>query len=91
MTTLILILLLLAAAFGVLGAVLKVALVLVLAFALAVVVAAWAGVWWLRSRLRAVERELLRRAREEERRRNAVDIRRGRNEARGDPPALGGR
>ena len=55
---LVLILLLLAAMAGVLGAVLKVAFVLVLAFVLAVVVIGALSYYWLRNRVRAFSREI---------------------------------
>ena len=54
----VLIVLLLAAMAGVLGAVLKVAFVLVLAFVLAVVVIGAIGYYWLRGKVRAFSREV---------------------------------
>lgn len=58
MITFILILLLVAAVFGVLGAVLKVALILVLSFVLATSLMLWAGWWWFRNRMQAFQRDL---------------------------------
>jgi hypothetical protein len=52
------ILLLVAAMAGVLGAVLKVALTLMLAFVLAVLVIGAVGYYWLRGRVRAFSREM---------------------------------
>ena len=86
MITFILILLLVAAVFGVLGAVLKVALILVLSFVLATTVMLWAGWWWFRNRMQAFQRDL----ELEARRRGAVDARPVRNEADDDRPELGG-
>jgi len=88
--TFILILLLLAAIFGVLGAVLKIALVLILSLVLVTAVLVWAGWWWVRSRMRGLERDLQQRSEEDRRRQGSVDIRRVRNEAEDDPPELGG-
>jgi sulfite exporter TauE/SafE len=87
--TFVLILLLLAAIFGVLGTVLKIALVAVLAFVLATAALIWAGLWWVRSRMRGLERDWQQRNERDRRRRSAVDIRRVRNEAEDDPPELG--
>jgi len=84
--TFILILLLVAAVFGVLGAVLKVALILVLSFVLATTLMLWAGWWWFRNRMQAFQRDL----ELEARRRRAVDTRPVRNEADDDRPELGG-
>ena len=86
MITFILILLLVAAVFGVLGAVLKVALILVLSFVLATTVMLWAGWWWFRNRMKAFQRDL----ELEARRRRAVDARPVRNEADDDRTELGG-
>jgi uncharacterized protein (DUF58 family) len=93
--TFILVLLLLAATFGVLGAVLKVALVLVLGIVLAVIVLAW-GTWlWLKRRVHEFEREVDRQRAEQARRHRAIDVRHVPNEAeradslelpRGDTP-----
>lgn len=85
MITFILILLVVAAVFGVLGAVLKVALILVLSFVLATTVLLWAGWWWFRSRMQAFQRDL----ELEQRRRRVVDTRPVRNEADDDRPELG--
>ena len=89
MLTFILVLLLLAAVFGVLGAVLKIALILALSIVLAIAVLLWAGWWWFRRRVRAFEREWARQSDQEARRRRAVDIRGVQDEAGDDPPALG--
>ena len=86
MITFILILLLVAAVFGVLGAVLKVALILVLSFVLATTVILWAGWWWFRNRMQAFQRDL----EFEARRRRAIDARPVRNEADDDRTELGG-
>jgi uncharacterized protein (DUF58 family) len=87
--TLILVLLLLAAVFGILGAVLKVALVLVLGIVLAVVVLTWGGWFWLKRRVREFEREIDRQHAERERRHRAIDVRRVANEAeRAEPLEL---
>jgi len=58
MFTFIVILLLIAAVFGILGAVLKIALILVLAFVLAVSLLAWGGWLWFRRRIRAFEEQV---------------------------------
>jgi threonine/homoserine/homoserine lactone efflux protein len=81
--TAILVLLLLAALLGVLGAVLKVALVLTLGFVLAVIVLAWGAWWWLKRRVREFEREVDRERQERDRRRRAIDVRHVPNEADG--------
>ena len=81
MTTFVLILLLIAAIFGVLGAVLKIALVLVLGLILGVTLLAWGTWWWLRRRMRDLQRELDRRAAEDGGRRRAIDVRHVPNEA----------
>ena len=78
------VLLLLAAVFGVLGAVLKVAFVLVLGLVLAIVVLAWGGWLWMKRRVREFEREVDRGRQEQERRRRAIDVRHVANEADGD-------
>jgi uncharacterized membrane protein len=56
--TFVVILLLIAAVFGILGAVLKIALILVLAFVLSVSLLAWAGWLWFRRRIRAFEEQV---------------------------------
>lgn len=89
MGTFVLILLLLAATFGVLGAVLKIALVLVLSAVLAIVLLAWIGAWYVRSRIRNVERELYRRAEQERRWREAYDVSVARDEPAGPTGELG--
>ena len=70
----ILILLLIAAAAGVLGAVLKVALVLVLSIVLAVVLLTWIGIWYAKRRMLEFQRQLDLRADEGRRRREAYDV-----------------
>jgi uncharacterized membrane protein (UPF0136 family) len=80
MVTLVLILLLLAALFGILGAVLKVFLILLLAGLLFAAVAIWAATLWFRGRVRAFERA----AGMADRRGRAVDVRRVRNQAERD-------
>jgi hypothetical protein len=77
----ILLLLLLAAATGVLGAVLKVTLVLVLSLILAIVLLAWIGMWYARRRFRAFQRDLEIRIDQEQRRREAYDVGQTRGEA----------
>jgi membrane protein implicated in regulation of membrane protease activity len=88
--TFVLILLLLAAIFGVLGAVLKVFLILVLAGTLFVAFAVWASMLWFRRRVREFERAIGAERQMDERRRRAVDVRRVRNEAERDPDAFEG-
>ncbi len=68
MLTFILILLLLAAVFGVLGAVLKVTLVLVLSVILTIAMLVAFGYWWVRYRMYRFQREV-ERYRDEQRRR----------------------
>lgn len=84
MFTFILILLLLAAVFGVLGAVLKIALILALSVILAVALLAWGGWLWFRGRMRAFEREV----NQWQRRDRSVDVRHVENEVDRDPPEL---
>lgn len=86
MLTFILILLLLAAIFGVLGAVLKAALILVLSVVVAVAVLAWGGWLWLKHRVREMEREVEREREEQARRRRAIDVRHVPNEAAAQEP-----
>ncbi len=83
----ILILLLVAAAFGILGAVLKIAFALILGLILTVTLLAWGGWLWFRHRMREWQREVDRRAEEDDRRRRAVDIRYVENEADGGRPS----
>lgn len=73
----ILVLILLAAAAGVLGAVLKVTLILVLSLVLSVVVLAWIGVWYAKRRMRQFQRDVEVRLDYERRRRAAYDPRDG--------------
>jgi membrane protein implicated in regulation of membrane protease activity len=82
----ILVLILLAAAAGVLGAVLKVTLVVVLSLVLSVVVLAGIGVWYAKRRMRRFQRDIEVRIDEARRRREAYDVRNGRN-----PSSLEGR
>jgi membrane protein implicated in regulation of membrane protease activity len=69
------ILLVLAAAAGVLGAVLKVTLVIVLSFVLAVVLLAWIGAWYAKRRFREFQRDVQIRFDQDRRRREAYDVR----------------
>jgi membrane protein implicated in regulation of membrane protease activity len=80
----ILVLLLIAAIFGVLGAVLKAALVLALGLILAFTVVIWGGWWYAKRRMRDWQRDMDRRIEETERRRRAIDVRRVPNEADGE-------
>jgi len=83
----ILVLLLIAAIFGVLGAVLKAALVLTLGLILAVMVLAWGGWWYAKRRMRAWQADVERRLDEGQRRRRAIDVRHVPNEADGERAA----
>jgi membrane protein implicated in regulation of membrane protease activity len=74
MVIFLMILLLLAAAAGVLGAVLKVTLVLVLSLVLAVVLLVWIGAWYARRRFRAFQHDLEARVDQDRRRRDAYDV-----------------
>ena len=67
-------LLVLAAAAGVLGAILKVTLVLVLSFVLTVVALFWIGSWYLRRRVRGLQHDVERRFDAARRRRDAYDV-----------------
>lgn len=73
----ILILILLAAAAGVLGAVLKVTLILVLSLVLSIVVLASIGVWYAKRRMRQFQRDVEKRLDRDRRRREAYDPRDG--------------
>ena len=75
MALFLLILLILAAAAGVLGAVLKVTLVIVLSFVLAVVLLASIGAWYAKRRFRAFQRDVEVRYDQDRRRRKAYDVR----------------
>jgi uncharacterized protein (DUF58 family) len=75
MALFLLILLVLAAAAGVLGAVLKVTLVIVLSFVLAVVLLAWIGAWYAKRRFLAFQRDVEIRYDQDRRRRTAYDVR----------------
>lgn len=91
MFTFIVVLLLLAAIFGVLGVVLKIALALVLGIVLTVAVLAWGGWLWLKHRVHDLEREAERERELQERRRRAIDVRHVPNEAeRSEPLELPG-
>jgi len=69
-----LILLLLAAAAGVLGAVLKITLVLVLSLVLTLVLLAWIGTWYAKRRMRRFQADLEGRIDQQRRRRDAYDV-----------------
>jgi membrane protein implicated in regulation of membrane protease activity len=75
MALFLLILLVLAAAAGVLGAVLKVTLVIVLSLVLAVVLLAWIGAWYAKRRFREFQRDVEVRYDQDRRRREAYDVR----------------
>ena len=75
MALFLLILLVLAAAAGVLGAVLKVTLVIVLSFVLAVVLLAWIGAWYAKRRFREFQRDVEVGYDQDRRRREAYDVR----------------
>lgn len=77
----VLILILLAAAAGVLGAVLKVTLILVLSLVLSVVVLAWIGVWYAKRRMRQLQRDVEVRLDQARRRRQAYDLGEGRTDS----------
>lgn len=86
MFTFIVILLLIAAVFGILGAVLKVALILVLAVIIAASLFAWAGWLWFRRRIRALEQQVPGSRGDP----GSFDVRHVENEADREPPELGG-
>ena len=86
MFTFVVILLLVAAVFGILGAVLKIALILVLAVILAAALLAWAGWLWFRRRIRAFEQQVTGSRPGQD----SFDVRHVENEADRDPPKLGG-
>ena len=69
-----LLLVVLAAAAGILGAVLKATLVIVLSLVLAVVVLFWIGSWYVRRRMRGFQRDVERRFDAARRRREAYDL-----------------
>ena len=75
----ILVLILLAAAAGILGAVLKVTLIVVLSLVLSVVVLAWLGVWYAKRRMQRFQREVEVRIDQARRRREAYDVGNGRS------------
>lgn len=68
------ILLVLAAAAGVLGAVLKVTLVIVLSLILTIVVLAWLAVWYAKRRMRQLQRDVGLRMDRARRRDDAHDV-----------------
>jgi hypothetical protein len=70
----VLVLLVLAAAAGVLGAVLKATLIVLLSLGLAVVLLAWVGTWYARRRLRELQRDVQERMDRGRRRREAYDV-----------------
>jgi membrane protein implicated in regulation of membrane protease activity len=74
MALFLLVVLLLAAAAGVLGAVLKLTLILALSFVLAIVLLATIGVWYAKRRMRAFQRDLDIRMEQARRRRAAYDV-----------------
>jgi Flp pilus assembly protein TadB len=67
-------LLVLAAAAGVLGAILKATLVIVLSFVLTVIVVFWIGSWYLKRRVRGFQQDVERRFDAARRRRDAYDV-----------------
>jgi threonine/homoserine/homoserine lactone efflux protein len=67
-------LLVLAAAAGVLGAILKATLVIVLSLVLTVIVLFWIGSWYLRRRVRGLQQDVERRFDAARRRRDAYDV-----------------
>jgi hypothetical protein len=69
-----LVLLVLAAAAGVLGAVLKVTLVIVLSLVLSIVLLAWIGAWYAKRRVLAFQRDVQVRFDQDRRRREAYDV-----------------
>ena len=84
MLVFVLILLIVAAAFGVLGAVLKIAFALLFGLILAITLIVW-GIWsYVRHRLRMWQRDVDQQRQEWDRRRRAVDIRYLHNEAEGE-------
>lgn len=85
MLTFILILLLIAAIFGVLGAVLKAFLILMLAGLLFAAISIWAVTFWFRRRVREVERAFG----VEDRGHRSTVLRRVRNQADRDPDGSG--
>lgn len=85
MFTFVVILLLIAAVFGILGAVLKIALILVLAAILAAALIAWAGWIWFRRRIRAFEQQVTGSGRGQ----GSFDVRHVENVADREPPELG--
>ena len=67
-------LLVLAAAAGILGAVLKATLVIVLSLVATVVIVAWLASWYVRRRMLGFQREVERRFGDARRRRTAYDV-----------------
>jgi membrane protein implicated in regulation of membrane protease activity len=74
MGLLILVLLFLAAALGVLGAVLKVAFILVASLVFAMIVLAYLAAWYVRRRVQGFQRDVDRRMDDARRRREAYDV-----------------
>jgi Flp pilus assembly protein TadB len=70
----VLLLLLLAAATGVLGAVLKATLIVVVSLVLSVVALGWLGTWYAKRRIRGFQREFDQRLDHERRRQRAYDV-----------------
>jgi membrane protein implicated in regulation of membrane protease activity len=79
MVLFVLILLLIAAAAGVLGAVLEAALVIVLSLVLSVVLLVWIGTWYARRRFREFQRDVEVRVDRARRRQAAYDVPHGRD------------
>jgi uncharacterized membrane protein YdjX (TVP38/TMEM64 family) len=68
------VLLVLAAAAGVLGAILKATIVIVLALVLSVIALFWIGSWYLKRRVRGFQQDVERRFDAARRRRDAYDV-----------------
>ena len=85
MAVFLLVLLVLAAAAGVLGAVLKVTLVIVLSLFLSIVLLAWIGAFYAKRRMREFQRDFQVRVDQSRRRSEAYDI--GHQPPSGGPPA----
>lgn len=82
MVLLILILLVIAAATGVLGAVLEATLIVVLSLILSVVLLSWIGLWYAKRRMRRYQRDVEVRLDQARRRREAYDVEDERTERR---------
>ncbi len=74
MLVFVLILLLVAAATGVLGAVLEATLIIVLSLVLAVILLVWIGSWYAKRRFREFQRTFESQAEHDRRRRTAYDV-----------------